>query len=100
MLLRRILYWANYTVIRWQLLVAGLAFWGAWHFLKAYYEQEDEYVDSGLWKIMHEGFVPYIFWSLVILFGISVSTAIIAWIYFFFFGKKSKASLQIKFGEN
>lgn len=94
MLIRRILYWSNYTVIRWQLLLFAAAIWlVVFKLTKVYHVEENRY-----WIAM-DLYLTIIFWSLVSLVGFSLFTVILAWTYYFFSTKNKKNLLEVSFGE-
>ncbi|HLG02123.1 MAG TPA: DUF58 domain-containing protein [Bacteroidia bacterium] len=94
MLFRRILYWSNFTVIRWQFLITLLAFWGAWSYLESRYNQDD----GGFW-IMMEGAIRIIFEAVLWLCGFSLFTAFIAWIWFHFRNRNGDVQVKLAVGE-
>jgi hypothetical protein len=99
-MLNRLLYWSTYTVIRWQLILLALLVWIAWIFLKKNYEEEDHFQDSFFWEVMHNGYIPVVIGTLVILVSFSILTAVIAWAWFFFSTRRKGASYKVQFGEN
>lgn len=96
MLLRRIIYWSNFTVLRWQLILALLSFWLIWLYLDHNYKADD----STLWVVMHGAFFYVLGWTIFWLFVGAILSALIAWGYFFFLLRGGDISYRLKFGED
>lgn len=99
MLLRRLQYLSNYTVVRWQLLLSALMVLIAGRWLKSQYGetiQEPEATD--LWLVMR-GFISILWGVLAVLFGFSIFTSAAAWLFFVFRARNKKIGLQTQFGE-
>jgi hypothetical protein len=95
MRIRRLLYWSNYTVVRWQLLLTAFLLWFFWYELKEHYGSD---VEEPTWVALHNFFL-LIYWSVLSLFSFSIITTLCAWIFFLFRKKNKKIGLQTKIGE-
>lgn len=96
MLIRRLLYWSNFTVIRWQLLFSILAFWFVSAWLKDNYGKDD----STTWFVISEVFFLVLKWILISLFGFCLLSALVSWAFFLFRMSNGSVSVQVKFGED
>lgn len=94
MLIRRILYWSNYTVIRWQLLLFLLAVLLVRYMLHSEFKMDD----NRYWPAM-ELYLTIIFWSLITLVGISLVTVLLAWGFYFFSVKGQSNLFEVSFGD-
>lgn len=95
MLVRKILYWSNYTIIRWQLIFCAAAVWvGYWYVKKQYGED----VNADQWKVLL--YVLKLFLkSIFILFALSLSFAFSNWFYFMYKARNKKIGVQTHFDE-
>ncbi len=96
MLIRRLQYWSNYTVVRWQLLLSALLIWLTWLFLKDKYGHD---ADADTWEAMANFFLV-IRWTVFFLFTFSLITAFCSWIFFVIRKKRKKIGLQTQFGDS
>lgn len=94
MLLRRILYWSNYLVIRWQLILFGLLILAIWYVLKKDF-QRPEYLH---WEEMMY-FLRFFFWSAIVLTFLSFFSVVAAWAFFYFVTRKQNPKTEIGFGD-
>ncbi|HET6991257.1 MAG TPA: hypothetical protein VFJ43_08040, partial [Bacteroidia bacterium] len=101
MRIRRLLYWSNYTIVRWQLLLSAFLLWFAWIQLRKYYGTDPYGKESEelSWKAMLN-FFEVIRWTILCLFSFSLFTALSAWLFFVLRKKNGKVGLQTKIGEN
>jgi hypothetical protein len=87
-------YWSKKVGVRWQLFLSIGVLWLASLWLRKEYEQDD----SNLWLVMNQ-FIQLFQWTIVILFFLSLLSALITWIYFYTSLKNKKISIQAKFGD-
>lgn len=95
MFIRRLHYWSNYTIVRWQLLLSALLLWLTWLFLKENYGKD---LEADTWESMTNFFLV-IRWTIFWLFSLSLLTALLSWIYFAIRKKQKKVGLQTQFGK-
>ncbi len=88
------LYWINYLVVRWQLILTLLVLWLGGLWLKTQYGQDD----SNLWIVMHQ-FLVIIQWTILGLFSVSIFMAISAWTLFIYSARNDRVGVQIQFGD-
>lgn len=93
---RRLQYWSNFTVIRWQLILTALLLWAAWAYLDAEFAKDKT---SDQWKAILD-YLVLIKWTLVFLFGFSLFTVLCSWIFFLIRKSNKKIGLQTQFGKD
>ncbi len=87
-------YWSKLAGVRWQLILSVVVLWAANSWLKTEYDQDD----SNIWLVMNL-FLQLVKWTLVGLFGFSLLSALITWVYFINSVKNKTVSAQAKFGD-
>ncbi|MBS1488095.1 MAG: DUF58 domain-containing protein [Bacteroidetes bacterium] len=92
-LLKSSSYWSKWLGVRWQLILTLAVIWLASLWLRNEYGQDD----SNLWLVMNQFFL-LLQWAIVGLFAFSLLSALLVWGYFHLV-IKSKADLQVKFGD-
>lgn len=96
MLLRRLQYWSNFTVVRWQLILTAILLWAAWRYLDVNYgthKTDDPWLSI-------KNYLELIQWMLIILFGFSIISVLVAWLFFIYRKKNKKIGLQTQFGKD
>lgn len=96
-MLRKLLYYSNFTVIRWQLIAVTAAFVGIWFFLD-HKATVDEF-DHNQRTIYYDIFLPVLLWSAVSVFALCFVSTLTMWFIFSRSYRNGKISLQLKFGE-
>lgn len=92
--LKKYSYWSKLATVRWQLLIAIVVLWFAGYWLRNEYGNED----SNLWLVM-DLFIRLAQWTIIILFCVSILSALIVWLYFLNLLKRKGAALQVKLGD-
>ena len=87
-------YWSKRVGVRWQLLLSVVLLWLAAAWLRNEYGQDD----SNLWLVMNQ-FILLVQWTVILLFVISLLTALITWAYFLNRLKSKSIAVQAKFGD-
>ena len=87
-------YWSKRIAVRWQLIVAVVVLWLAGFWLRAEYGQED----SNLWLVMNQ-FIRLAQWTILVLFALSLFTALVTWAHFHHAVKNRSVTIQTKFGD-
>ena len=87
-------YWSKRVGVRWQLLLSIIVLWLAGAWLRNEYGQDD----SNLWLVMNQ-FILLVQWTVIVLFVLSLLTALITWIYFLNNLKNKTITVQAKFGD-
>jgi hypothetical protein len=93
---RRIQYWSNFTVIRWQLILTALLIWAAWYYLDSEFSRDKT---SDQWKAI-TAFLMLAKWTLVYLFGFSLLSVLCSWGFFLLRKKNKRIGLQTQFGKD
>lgn len=93
-LIKNASYWSKRVGIQWQLILSVIALWLLTSWFRAEYGKED----SNLWLVMNQ-FIRLTQWTIVLLFGVSLLTALITWIYFLNRLKNKQVSVHAKFGD-
>jgi hypothetical protein len=97
MFLRKVLYWSNFTVIRWQLIFSVAAIITCYYFVRKNYGLGDD-ADSYLWHALYL-FLQIVVGAIYGLFAFSFLTAIVGWSYFMYCVKQKKIGIQTQFGD-
>lgn len=96
MLLRRLQYWSNFTVVRWQLILTVLLLWISWAYLDSTYEK---YKTDDFWLAI-EVFLVIIKWIFVYLFGFSLASVLVSWLFFLYQKSNKQVGLQTQLGKD
>ncbi|HEU4718595.1 MAG TPA: DUF58 domain-containing protein [Bacteroidia bacterium] len=99
MFIRKIAYWLNFTVARWQLIVFFIFLLVAFHYIGDYFAPDDSPTEHNLHVIMQLT-LKFISTTLLAVLGFSILTASAAWAYFFFHTRKRDLGLRITFGDD
>ncbi len=94
MLLRRLQYWSNFTVVRWQLILTALLLFFAWRYLDVNYGEKK--LDDPWLSIRN--YLVIIKWMMICLFGFSVLSVLATWLFFIYRKKNKQVGLQTQFG--
>ncbi len=93
MLLRKIIYWSNYTVVRWQLIISVVVSFFCGLYLKRHYQElTDQYTVMCLFLRI----VACAIWG---LFSFGLISAILTWIFFMLQMRNKKIGIQTEFGD-
>ncbi len=87
-------YWSRLTVVRWQFLSSILILVFASRWLRIEYGHDD----SNMWLVMNL-FLRVVQLTIIGLFIISVTSAVVTWAYFLSIEKSKRAVIQVKFGD-
>ena len=87
-------YWSKRTGVRWQFILSMIVLWLASFWIRNEYGQDD----SNLWLVMNQ-FLRLVQWTIVMLFVISLLTALSTWAYFLTSLKNKRVTVQAKFGD-
>jgi hypothetical protein len=87
-------YWSKKAGVRWQLFLSVIVLWLASIWLRKEYGQDD----SNLWLVMNQ-FLQLFQWTIILLFVVSLLSALITWAYFHSRLKHKAISIQAKFGD-
>jgi hypothetical protein len=96
MLLRRLQYWSNFTVVRWQLILTALLLWIAWAYIDSNYGDDKT---EKQWLAI-DAYFRMIYWTLIFLFSFSLLSVLSAWLFFIYRKKQKKIGLQTQFGKD
>ncbi len=96
MLIRRLQYWSNFTVVRWQLLLTGLLIWATYAYLNSNFGKDKA---TTQWVAIDAYFL-LIKYTFVILFSFSFISAISSWLFFLYRKKQKQIGLQTNFGSD
>jgi hypothetical protein len=87
-------YWSKKAGARWPLFLSFFVLWLAGIWLRKEYGQDD----SNLWLVMNQ-FIRLVQWTIVMLFVISILSAVITWGYFYIQLKNKKICIRTRFGD-
>lgn len=87
-------YWTKRAGVRWQLFLGIVIFWLASSWLRNEYGQDD----SNVWLVMRQ-FIQLVQWTLIILFSLSLISALLTWGYFLTVVRNNRIHLQVKLGD-
>jgi len=87
-------YWSKFAGIRWPLVLSLTILWLASLWLTNEYANDD----SNLWLVM-KLFLQFLQLTIILLFALSLITALVTWIYFMTLLNGNKIKLQVKFGD-
>ena len=87
-------YWSRQAGVRWQLILSIVVLWLASAWLRNEYGQDD----SNLWLVMNQ-FILLIQWTIIILFGLSLISALVTWGYFNTGVNNKRVAVRAKFGD-
>lgn len=87
-------YWSKLAGIRWQLILSILVLWLASLWLRSEYGQDD----SNLWLVMNQ-FILLVQWTIVLLFALSLISALVTWVHFLSQLLNDRVTVQAKFGD-
>jgi hypothetical protein len=96
MLLRRLQYWSNFTVVRWQLILTAILLLVAYNYIDTHYgkvKTEDPWYSIAI-------YFDLIYWMLGILFGFSFISVLSSWLFFVYRKKNKMIGLQTQFGKD
>ncbi|CAN5742705.1 hypothetical protein BH11BAC7_BH11BAC7_32750 [soil metagenome] len=96
MLLRRLRYWSNFTVVRWQLILTMILLFISWYYFDSKFENTKDYDQ---WKVI-DVYFELIFWTVASLFVFSIISAVAAWLFFIYRKNNKLIGLQTKFGKS
>src|SRR6187402_2967615 len=87
-------YWSKQAGIRWQLILSVIVLWLASLWLRSEYGQDD----SNLWLVMNQ-FIVLVQWTIILLFTLSLISALITWVHFLSQLLHNRITAQAKFGD-
>ena len=87
-------YWSKQAAVRWQLILSMIVLWLAVYWLRSEYGQDD----SNLWLVMNQ-FILLVQWTIILLFALSLISALITWIHFLSQLLHNRITVQAKFGD-
>lgn len=96
MLLRRLQYWSNFTVVRWQLILTAILLWWIYYYLDSNYGQ---FKTEEPWQGIYI-YIKIVQWMLIFLFGFSLISVLSSWLFFLSRKKNNRIGLQTRFGKD
>src|SRR5665213_995790 len=94
-MIRKIIYWSNYTIVRWQLILTALAVWICYWYVKKHYGKQ---IDTNEWKVI-KYFLEVFIWAIFILFASALAAVFATWFYFISKIRRKKIGIQTQFGD-